>query len=329
MQPSTQDITYLGEPAVLLRAGPYEAIVLPAFGANLISFRDRQRDLRFIREPDSMRVLREKPVAYGIPFLFPPNRYESGEFDVNGVQYRFPINEPEHHNHLHGMLYAMPWTVESTDSGETTARVVLQHAVDDRHPMFAHFPHVFVITIDYELSAKGLTQRVRVVNKGTQAMPCMVGFHTAIQVPFSDQSSVQDYRTMVTVGERWELDERHLPTGSLLPLSEYEADLARQGAAPFAIEMDNHYTANPQCGRNFASIEDAHLGLRLVYDAGTKYRHWMLWNDEAGGQVFCPEPQTNVVNAPNLGMDATRTGLLVLGAGESWQEESQFYLVNL
>ncbi len=327
--PSTQDFTYLGEPAVLLKAGSYEAIVLPAFGGNLISFRDCERDLRFIREPASLRMLYEKPVAYGIPFLFPPNRYESGKFEVNGVQYRFPINEPENHNHLHGMLYAMPWTVESMVSSDTAARVVLQHAVDERHPMFASFPHAFVITIDYELSIKGLTQRVRVMNTGTQAMPCMVGFHTAIQIPFSDRSSLHDYRIMVTVGERWELDDRHLPTGNLLPLTESEVDLARQGVAPFAVEMDNHYKAKPQGGRNFAAVEDARLGIKLVYDAGMKYRHWMLWNDEARGEVFCPEPQTNVVNAPNLGMDAAHTGLLVLGVGESWQEESRFYLVNL
>ncbi len=44
--------TYENEPAILLKHGSYSAILLPKIGGNLISFRDDDRDFRFVREPE-------------------------------------------------------------------------------------------------------------------------------------------------------------------------------------------------------------------------------------------------------------------------------------
>src|SRR5690606_36179306 len=83
------------EAAVWLQWGSYEAAVIPAVGANLIAFRDLEKKLTILREPagEEMDDFRAKPGVYGIPVLFPPNRYEDGKFSFNGVDYQLPVNE--------------------------------------------------------------------------------------------------------------------------------------------------------------------------------------------------------------------------------------------
>ena len=51
-------------------------------------------------------------------------------------------------------------------------------------------------------------------------------------------------------------------------------------------------------------LTDKRVGVRFIYDAGTGYKQWMIWNDNAEGGFFCPEPQMNMVNAPNLSLPA-------------------------
>src|SRR5690606_35373787 len=94
-----------------LKAGPYEAAVLPGIGANLIAFRDITKGYTFIREPkvEEMASFKGRPMVHGIPILFPPNRYDGGRFSLDGVSYEFPVNEPATGNHLHGLCYDQPW----------------------------------------------------------------------------------------------------------------------------------------------------------------------------------------------------------------------------
>jgi aldose 1-epimerase len=73
-------------------------------------------------------------------------------------------------------------------------------------------------------------------------------------------------------------------------------------------------------------ITDAKENVKLVYDVGTGYKQWMIWNNEANGKYFCPEPQINIVNAPNLDLPAKQIGLVLLNKGESWNETSKLYL---
>src|SRR5699024_4946897 len=106
---------YQGEKAIWLKAGPYEACVLPEVGANLIAFRDTVRNHQYIHEPsrEEMVSFKERPYIHGIPVLFPPNRYEDGKFTWNGQVHQFPINEESTGNHLHGFLHNISWEVEA------------------------------------------------------------------------------------------------------------------------------------------------------------------------------------------------------------------------
>jgi aldose 1-epimerase len=322
--------TYQGEEAVWLQAGPYEAAVLPGIGGNLIAFRDTEKQYQFLHEPaaEEMEAFKAKPVIHGIPVLFPPNRYEDGKFPWNGKVYEFPVNEPETGNHLHGFLHYIPWTVEHFGADETESRVTLVQRVSEGHPVYKYFPHSFTIKLRYTLSESGLLQHVIVRNDGQDSMPCLLAFHTAVNAPFAPNSTAADYRLKLTIGQRWELNERMLPTKRYQPLKKEEELMKSAGIFPFFEAMDNHYTSEPQGGRNRMELTDTRNRVTLVYDAGTAYKHWMIWNNNATEGFFCPEPQINLVNAPNVPLPAEQIGLISLEPGEIWEETSRLYCIK-
>lgn len=322
--------TYQGEKAVWLQAGRYEAAVLPEIGANLIAFRDTASGYRFLREPalEEMDSFKALPYAHGIPVLFPPNRFEDGKFPWNGATYRFPLNEDKLGNHLHGFLYNIPWTVEQYGTTANSSYVTLAQMVDASHPVYRYWPHAFTFRLTYTLTEDGLGQHVLIRNDGPELMPCLLAFHTAINAPFAPGSTADDCSFMMTIGKRREMNERMLPTGKFQPLKPEEETMKSGGLSPFFEPMDNHYTVEPQNGRNRMELTDARLGVKLIYDAGTSYKHWMIWNNNATGGFFCPEPQTNLVNAPNLDLPSEETGLFSLAQGEIWEATSRLYCIK-
>jgi aldose 1-epimerase len=328
-QPQAQEAIYQGEQAVRLQAGNYEAFVLPGVGANLIAFRDMENHFRFLHEPalEEMDAFKANPIIHGIPVLFPPNRYEDGEFRWNGQTYHFPVNEAATGNHLHGFLHNIPWNVEGFGTEAAESWVTLALTVQEGHPVYSYIPHAFTIRLRYSLSSLGLSQHVIVRNDGEDVMPCLLAFHTSINAPFAPDSSASDYRFRMTIGERWELDDRMLPTGEFQPLKSEEESMKAEGLSPFFEAMDNHYTAAPQNGRNRMELTDTRSNITLVYDAGTAYKQWMIWNNNATEGFFCPEPQINLVNAPNIKQDLDREliGLFGLEPGEIWEETSRIY----
>ncbi|MGF9696065.1 aldose 1-epimerase [Paenibacillus sp. MABNR03] len=319
---------YHGEKAIYLRYGSYEAVMLPEIGGNLVAYRDVEKGYRFLHEPapDEMPSFKARPMIHGIPVLFPPNRYKNGQFAWNGEILQLPVNEEATGNHLHGFLYNTPWKVEEYAHTGKESHVTVSITVDETHPVYSFFPFSFNITLRYALSENGLMQHVQIRNHGCKSMPCLLAFHTAINAPFSPDGSAREYRLKLTVGERWELDERMLPTTRFQPFVSEEEQMRDSGVYPFFAEMDNHYTAVPQNGRNRMELQDMRSGETLIYDVGTSYKQWMIWNNGAKEGFFCPEPQINLVNAPNLDLRSEEAGLFSLQPGEIWEETSRLYV---
>lgn len=321
---------YQGEKAIWLRYGRYEAAILPEIGGNLIAFHDKERNYSFLHEPDQseMESFKASPNVYGIPLLFPPNRFEDGLFPWNGKVHKLSINEPDRHNHLHGYVSDQPWTVLNYGSNDQESYVTVQIQVDEQHPVYQEWPFCFTLTMRYTLSSNGLSQLLSLRNDGQEELPCLLAFHTAINAPFAPGSTAQDYRVKLTIGEHWEMSDRMLPTGKFLPLTAEEELLKGEGVYPFYESLDNHYTAVPQQGRNRMELRDTKENVTLVYDVGTSYKQWMIWNNGATEGFFCPEPQINLVNAPNIDMPADQSGLFSLAPGEIWEERMRLYVLE-
>ncbi|MCQ4085255.1 aldose 1-epimerase [Saccharibacillus sp. JS10] len=320
---------YQGEEAIWLNYGDYEAAVLPKIGGNLIAFRDKKREFNFLREPEDMQAFVADPGTHGIPPLFPPNRYDGGLLKWNGEEYHFPINEEATGNFLHGYVHTLPWEVEAFGASEAESFVTVTHRVDEGHRMYEYFPYAFTLRIRYSLSALGLEQDVTLLNESGREFPALLAFHTALNAPFAKESQSDDCTIKVTIGQRREMSNRMLPTGEFQALTEWEEEMRELGVNPYVDSMDNHYTAVPQQGRNRAEITDTRIGVKVVYDVGTSYRHWMIWNSGAGGSFICPEPQVNMVNAPNEKLPSDEIGLFAIEPGEIWQATSRIYAVDL
>ncbi|OPA73428.1 aldose epimerase [Paenibacillus selenitireducens] len=321
---------FQGEKAIWLQAGQYEAALLPKIGGNLIAFRDTVNNYRILREPtmEEMGSFKASPTIHGIPVLFPPNRYEDGRMPWKGRTLQFPVNEPATGNHLHGFVHSIPWQVDEYGTTQHESFVIVSVTVDEQHPVFEFLPFRFTLRLKYSLSQDGLVQHVTVRNNGEEIMPCLLAFHTAINAPFVQGSSPQDYRVKLTLGKRWELNERMLPTGQFQPLTANEEKLQGEGIYPFYEALDNHYTIQTQNGSNRMELTDTKADVKLVYDAGTSYKQWMIWNNGATEGFFCPEPQVNLVNAPNVDLPSEEMGLFALAPHELWEETSRIYVVS-
>lgn len=331
-EPSVTADDYCGEPSLVLRAGSYEAVLLPGIGGHLAALRDTERGLRVLREPldaaEDLSLYMKDPIPYGMPLLFPPNRISDGSFTCCDETYRFPINEPTLNNNLHGLFQKVPFMPEVQGADERAAYAVLRHhhilvgeAVDQI------FPHLLTLELVYSLSANGLRHEVRVRNEDRNwAVPLMVGFHTALRVPFAEGSTAQDCSVQVNIGERWELTERKVPSGRRLPLDAMESAIARDGGDPFAHPIDALFSAVPQGKGNECRVRDRRLGLDLVYRTDGAFPFWMLWNKDAKSGFFCPEPMTCLVNAPNLGLPWEESGMMVLGPGREWSAWSTLHV---
>lgn len=322
---------YQGEKAVWLKAGRYEAVLLPEIGGNLIAFRDTEKNYRILREPEQgdMEAFKASPGVHGIPVLFPPNRYEDGKFPWNGRVLQFPVNEEKTGNHLHGFLHTAAWNVDQIGVNGEESFVIVSITVNEDHPVYRYLPFSFTFQLRYTLHPElGLSQHVLIRNRGEEAMPCLLAFHTAVNAPFVPGSSARDCKVKLTLGERWELNGRMLPTGRFQDLTEEEKALQGEGVNPFFASLDNHYTARAQGGRNRMELTDTRAGVTLVYDVGTAYKQWMIWNNGATEGFFCPEPQMNLVNAPNVDLPADDIGFIGLAPGEIFEETSRLYLLG-
>ncbi len=321
------------EKAIFMRAGSYEAVVLPNTGANLIKLGNTYYGVDLLKTPESIEILKERPQIYGIPVLFPPNRIDNGKFKVFDKVYSFPVNEHDKNNHIHGFLYSRTWDSNiNGDHPEGTVNALLSFKSNENTPFFTYFPHEFKINLLYSLSSQGLTQEISVINLGKEQIPMGLGFHTAFNTPFHPESREEDCRIRVSAGKRWILNDRMLPTGKFTVLDDNEKKFRTIGLSPSEIIMDNHYTAEPiEINGTFfhgALIEDISKKLRLVYEVGNKYKHWTIWNNGGHKGFVCPEPQTWAINAPNIDLPDEITGFLTLKPGETWKEKCKIHIEN-
>ena len=90
------------------------AVIVPGVGGtcNRYVWEHEGASLELISGAPDYETLRKSPILYGNPILFPfPNRIRDGHFDFQGRHVSLPLNEPERHNAIHGLVLDRPWEV--------------------------------------------------------------------------------------------------------------------------------------------------------------------------------------------------------------------------
>ncbi|NLD52406.1 MAG: aldose 1-epimerase [Clostridiales bacterium] len=297
--------------ALKLTGFGYEALLVPALGANTIRLTYREGDqlLHILRSPDSASDLLQNPYEYGAPILFPANRISGAGYTWEGIRYSFPVNCPDQ-MHIHGVLHNRAWPVAGYGADADKAWVQLALDTDQDAALHSHFPVPMQIVLSIELTPEGLGHRFTVINKSDRhQIPAGLAYHTAFQVAFSGDAG--HVRLHVPIAKR-SVDhaDTWLPTGQFQALDDYEKQIASaEGADPLLKEFDGIFLAREDAHE--AVLRDRTTGWEVVYRADPVHRYWLIWNKTAQDGFVCVEPQTWLSNAMNSPSPATRHAAFV------------------
>jgi aldose 1-epimerase len=148
-----------------LSSGPATQAVITTRGANLFSFSINSKQyIAFGQQYGGGDVM--------IPF---PNRIQDGQYRFYGVDYQLPINEPQRHNAIAGLVRDLDWLLVR----HTHDEVVFKLPLDEPQG----YPFKLLLEVGYKLSPHSLTVSTRVKNVGQTAAPFGIGFHPYFRIP--------------------------------------------------------------------------------------------------------------------------------------------------
>lgn len=272
---------------ITLKNGGFTAKINASLGANLISLRDNLTSSVILREPDYSVPL-DNPYLFGAPLLFPVNRIEGGEFEFEGRNYTFPINEEKTGCHIHGVLHQTEFKVESLNDN----KAVLSYLSTKNSP-YLNFLHEFKVKITYKLTKKGINVKTEFFNLSSQNMPILFGYHTTFNSVFKSGGE-----TAIKVGFEKEIERNmsnYLPTGKLLDFDAVSNKLLNGEFNPLSQPISRHY----KCEKAFEmAIYDKINNLSVVYKNGKNMPFRLIYNGNADGYI-CLEPNSSMANAVN------------------------------
>ena len=296
---------FCGHECVKITCGGYTAILCPSFGGNCLKL--TYGEASFLRTPPDAETLEKNPHLYGLPLLLPPNRIAGGEWQCNGRTYRLPVNEQARQNHLHGYIAQAPFELAGIEKNSITMRY---HT--GLHPVYACQGLLCQISITYSLSESGLEQKIILKNEGDGPFPLGLGLHASVCLPFLCHDNADDIRLRIPALEEWTLERsRVLPNGQTEDTALARA-LRRGAVIPGAQPLSALVT--------FEKEEFFLTNIRTcstLYCALSGYPFAMLWNADANQSFLCVEPQSWIINAPNVSLPAQRTGYVPLAPQES------------
>ena len=287
-----------------LSAGGYYAIVAHGLGSNVLRFRDEKRGMEIFRYNGSVSIgeIMNAPEIWGLPTLYLPNRFEKGVLHTSDATYRLPVNEERFGNHLHGFIQKRAYTVKELGTKGNTAFVENEYVYDEKDFFFNCFPIKFTVRIRIELSDKGLSHKITLINQSDKMMPISIATHTTINAPFVDGAVQEDIRLKVPAVEHILFNKsKWLPTGKRAKLTDYDKKYIN-GTCPVLRDICN--------------------------EVDEKYKFWIVWNHEGFMNYFCPEPMTAQVNAPNLDMPAELSGYEELAPGKTYTATQRFFTMG-
>lgn len=181
-----------------LTAGDYRATIVEVGGG----VRTCDRGGRAVLHPYPIDAMADG--AHGAPLIPWPNRLADGKYSFDGTDYQVALTEPEKNNAIHGFLQWRSW-----EAREQTAEGIVMGI--KLHPLQG-FPFALDISVEYTLSAQGLTARTTATNLGDTACPYGGGQHPYLS---PGTELIDDCEIELDAGTRILTSaDRQLPTGT-------------------------------------------------------------------------------------------------------------------
>ena len=250
----------------------------------------------------------EVPVGAHGQVLYPwPNRLSAEPWDFSERTGRPTVDIVEQVAAIHGLVRWRPFRVESVNQNRCALSLLL-------HPTPA-YPFASSVEVAYHLGSMGLTVTTTVKNLDEVAIPFGLGFHPylAVTTPTIEGSTLAvPARAFVAV------NERQLPTGEILPVSNHTLDFT----APKSLnghELDVTYTelTRDDYGMATVTLMDKDEGcVELSMD-----RNFPYVQIYTGDRLGHGRRRTSVAVEPmTCPPDALRSGkdLVVLQPGQHW-----------
>jgi aldose 1-epimerase len=228
-----------------------------------------------------------------------PNRIRDGAYELDGRRHQLPLNEPERHNAIHGLVRWSSWSVEES----TSDRAVLAHVLRPQ----PGYPFTLELRVEYSLSPEGLGVRTTATNAGADACPYGAGAHPYLAV---GADGVAEAVLRLPAQAVLEADERGIPVGSA-PVEGTELDF-RKPRPVGPARLDHCFTDldRGEDGRVRVEID------RTTLWADESYPYLMVFTGDglpdADRRSLAVEPMTCAPNA-----FSSADGLVLLEPGES------------
>ena len=281
-------------------AGDQQAVVVEV-GGGLRSYSVGGRNLVDGYSADEMSSSGRGQVL--IPW---PNRLQDGTYEFDGRHHQLPLNEPERHNAIHGLVRWTPWTIVEREPD----RVTMEHIL---YPQ-PGYPFSLRIRIEYGLSRRGLRVRTTATNVGSDACPYGSGAHPYLTLGTATINRLELRAPARTVLQS---DERSLPVGAqAVEGTEYDFRKLRRIDSTV---LDHAFTDLERDDDGLARVElrDPDSKTQVTLWVDQSYSYLMLFSGDPLANVrrrsLAVEPMTCPPNAFR-----TRDSLIRLEPGSSF-----------
>lgn len=273
--------------------------VAPERGAVLLDlFFDRRNVLDGYQTPDELREGKWGKSALLFPF---PNRLADGRYTWNGAEYRFPINNPDTGNAIHGFARHEIFEVESLTLARHYASLTCSFVYSGHYDAY---PFPAQVDVCYEMYVSGLFRVwFRARNLNTFPIPMGFGWHPYFRV--SERAA--DALLMLPPCSRIPLSERMIPAGEASPYAEYAEMRPLAGA-----RLDDCFCVSDDRELWRMRLEGAYGQLSIEAETA-QFPFFQVFTPPHGESVAL-EPMSCNINAFNNG-----DGLYILAPDETWE----------
>ena len=221
-----------------------------------------------------------------------PNRIRDGNYSFNAEHATVPINEPERHNAIHGLVRHIDWQLSSITQNYCCLSCTL--APQPAYPWWLH------MEVEYRLGRDGLVVKTVVSTPGNKAVPFGLGFHPYLAM---DGHSVAECVVQVPATDILLVDARMIPSQTH-KVAGSQFDL-NQPTALGGLSLDTSYTGLLRDAEGIASVcvsrPFLHRDVTVWMDGSFKYVQLYTADDVSLGndrrKALAVEPMTCAPNA--------------------------------